>query len=292
LIEIQNHLSHLASYNDDKDEMAKKFDLIIYQLQNAILHASKRQNYLIQNIQQIGNALDRKKNIPAIKAQQATIDAVISDDFWTTITLQRLEKVRTDLRGLLHLLKDEPTVPPVYSNFTDLLDVQSVKERDLLENYTTLQSYKDRVEHFIRKNKHHLVIDKIYKNIPITPLELASLEQFLTHEKFQLSDIEKEYGTKSLGVFVRKVLGMDIEAANKHFASFIQEENLSANQILFVQKIIDYLNKNGVLEKHMLTQPPFTDMDDHGILGIFEESHKASKIVKLIEEITQISEIA
>lgn len=291
LIEIQNHLSHLASYNDDKDEMAKKFDLIIYQLQNAILNASNKQNYLIQNIRQIGNLLDKKKNIPSIKMKEQIITAVVSDDFWRTVNLQRLEKVREDLRGLVHLLKDEQKELPVYSRFIDFLDVGLVKERDLLENYTSPQSYKDRVENFIRKNKHHLVIDKIYRNIPITSVDLQSLEKFLTHEKFQLSEIEKEYGTKSLGIFVRRVLGLDVNAANQHFASFIQEENLNANQILFVQKIIDYLNKNGILEKHMLTEPPFTDLDDHGIYGVFEESRK-TKIFKLIEEITQSAQIA
>ena len=90
---------------------------------------------------------------------------------------------------------------------------------------------------------------------------------------------------------MRRVLGLDVNAANQHFASFIQEENLNANQILFVQKIIDYLNKNGILEKHMLTEPPFTDLDDHGIYGIFEDSGKA-KIFRLIEEITQSAETA
>ncbi len=290
LIEIQNHLSGLASYNDDKDEMAKKFDLIIYQLQNAILNASKKQNYLITNIKQIGILLEKKINIPSIKMKEVTIQSVISDQFWSVINLTRLEKVREDLRGLVHLLKDEQKELPVYSRFEDVLDENFVRERDLLENYTTLKSYKDRVENFIRKNKHHLVIDKIYKNIPITPYELESLEQFLTHEKFQVSEIEKEYGTKSLGIFVRRVLGLDIEAANKHFASFIQEENLNANQILFVQKIVDYLNRNGVLEKHMLTQPPFTDIDDHGIFGVFEEGQKSARIIKLVEELSQSAE--
>ena len=113
-------------------------------------------------------------------------------------------------------------------------------------------------------------------------------------EKYKktITDVEKEYGTKSLGVFVRKVLGLDIEAANQHFASFIQDENLNANQILFVQKIIDYLNKNGVLEKHMLTRPPFTDTNDNGVFGVFEEDQKTFRIIKLIEEISQSAEIA
>jgi len=292
IIEIENHLSHLVSYTEDKDELAKKFDLIIYQLQLAILNASKKQINLIQNIRGVGELLQKKKNIISVKAKENTINAIISEEFWSTVNLKKLEKIREDLRGLIHLLKDDQKEPIVYSNFKDELNPEFIKERDLLENYTTLQSYKDRVENFIRKNKNHLVIDKIYRNIPISPNDLTALEEFMTYEKFYTQEIEKEYGTKSLGIFVRRVLGLDIEAANRHFANFIQEENLNANQILFVQKIIDYLNKNGVLEKHMLTQPPFTDIDDQGIFGIFEENQKSAKIIKLVEEIYQSAEIA
>lgn len=292
IIEIENHLSHLVSYTEDKDELAKKFDLIIYQLQLAILNASKKQINLIQNIRGVGEILQKKKNIISVKAKENTINAIISEEFWSTVNLKKLEKIREDLRGLIHLLKDDQKEPIVYSNFKDELNPEFIKERDLLENYTTLQSYKDRVENFIRKNKNHLVIDKIYRNIPISPNDLTALEEFMTYEKFYTQEIEKEYGTKSLGIFVRRVLGLDIEAANRHFANFIQEENLNANQILFVQKIVDYLNKNGVLEKHMLTQSPFTDFDDQGVFGVFEENQKSARIIKLVDEIYQSAEIA
>ena len=68
--------------------------------------------------------------------------------------------------------------------------------------------------------------------------------------------------------------------------------NRSSDFLLFVQKIIDYLNKNGVLEKHMLTRPPFTDTNDNGVFGVFEEDQKTFRIIKLIEEISQSAEIA
>ena len=136
-----------------------------------------------------------------------------------------------------------------------------------------------------------MVIDKLYKNIPITQLELKALEEFFNQEKFNLSEIEKEYNGISLGVFVRKILGLDIDAANKHFAQFIQEENLNANQMLFVQKIIDYLSKNGTLDKSMLTQPPFTDYSDQGVMGVFEDTSKIFKIIQLIDDVNNNAEL-
>lgn len=291
ILEIQNYLSHLVSYTEDRDEMAKKFDLIIYQLELAILNGEKKQQNIIANIVNIGNSLKKKINIPTIKQKEATINNITSEQFWGTINLARLENLRIDLRELIQFLKDEEKEKPIYSNFEDFLDESNVKEHDLLANYTSLQSYKDRVENFIKKNRHHLVIDKLYKNIPITQQELKVLEEFFNQEKFNLSEIEKEYNGISLGIFVRKILGLDIDAANKHFAQFIQDENLNANQMLFVQKIIDYLSKNGILEKSMLTQPPFTDYSDEGIMGVFEDSSKIFKIIQLIDDVNNNAEL-
>jgi type I restriction enzyme R subunit len=45
------------------------------------------------------------------------------------------------------------------------------------------------------------------------------------------------------------------------------------------------LNKNGVLDKSMLTSPPFNDLDDNGIIGIFPEEEKLIKIIQLIDEV-------
>ena len=47
----------------------------------------------------------------------------------------------------------------------------------------SLQSYKDRVESYIRKNKNHLTIHKLSHNIPITQTELDVLEKILFTER-------------------------------------------------------------------------------------------------------------
>jgi type I restriction enzyme R subunit len=35
----------------------------------------------------------------------------------------------------------------------------------------------------------------------------------------------------------------------------------------------------------MLTLPPFNDLDDNGIIGLFPEEEKLVKVIQLIEEI-------
>lgn len=286
VLDIHQNLSHLVAYTEDKDELAKRFDLIIYQLELAILQQSKKQVRYIENINNIGNLLFTKRNIPAVASKLPTINAVISDDFWQNISLLQLEKTREELRNLIQFLKDDNKENPIFSNFSDEF-VGMVEEIQILDGFVKLQSYKDRVEAFIKNNKNHLVIDKLYKNIPVTNEEIKLLENFLLKAAESKDRLAEEYNVNHLGIFIRKILGLDIEATNQHFANFIQEANLNANQMTFVQKIINYLNKNGVLDKSMLTQPPFNDQNDNGIIGIFPDEEKLVKVIQLIEEVNQ-----
>lgn len=44
---------------------------------------------------------------------------------------------------------------------------------------------------------------------------------------------------------------------NQLFSDLIQDENLNANQITFIHKIIDYLNDKGIIDKNLLASPVF-----------------------------------
>jgi type I restriction enzyme R subunit len=47
---------------------------------------------------------------------------------------------------------------------------------------------------------------------------------------------------------------------------------LSANQIEFIDLIIDYLTDRGVMDPRRLYESPFTDVDDQGVSGVFTPS--------------------
>lgn len=284
MMEMTLHLGGLIAYDAEDDEMAQRFDLLIYKLEMAWMTASKGKDKLMEQVRRISNSLLEKLNIPSVKDKEAVLKLVSESAFWNNISLMKLEKLRKDLRDLIQFLKG-PGEQPVYSAFEDELNTSAIRVVNILDKSESYKNYKARVEHFIRQNKTHLVIDKIYKNIPISAEELKQLELFLTHEQFDIPELKKEFGVKSLSVFVRKVLGMDIEAANRHFAQFIQDENLNNNQIQFMNLLINYLNKNGVLDKAMLTQSPFTAMNDNGIFGVFKDESKLHKIIKLIDEL-------
>lgn len=278
------HLSNLAAIADQDDEIAKRFDLIVLNLQLALLLRSNKQVNLIGRIGTIGRLLMKKKNIPAVNQQLETIKAIQTDEFWQEISLKRLEKVRIDLRDLIKFI-DTIQKKNVYTNFEDVLDEDGVKVIEILPTYTSMRSYRERVESFIRNNKDYLVIYKIRNNIQITHEELNLLENMLfTDGLGTKADFQREYGDMPLGKFIRSLLGLDITAANQLFSEFIQSGNLSADQITFINNIISFLTQNGTIDKAMLFEPPFTNINDQGITGVFDDV-MVGKIVRIIDEV-------
>lgn len=282
--EICIRLSNLPAIPDNDDELAKRFDLIILNLQLALLLRSNKQISLIGRISNIGRLLMKKKNIPAVNQQVETIKAVQTDEFWQEISLNQLEKVRINLRELIKFIDTEQK-KNVYTNFEDELDEQGVKEVFILPTYTSMKSYRDRVESFIRNNKDYLVIHKIQNNIQITHDELNLLEKLLFEGDLGTkADFRREYGDMPLGKFIRSLLGLDKAAANQLFSEFIQSGNLTADQITFINNIISFLTQNGTIDKAMLFEPPFTNINDQGITGVFDDA-MVGKIVRIIDQV-------
>ena len=73
ILNIQNNLAHLVDYNQDKDEFAKRFDLLVYKLQLSLINGNKSQVAHIGNMYNIVNMLFTKRNIPAVQAKIETI---------------------------------------------------------------------------------------------------------------------------------------------------------------------------------------------------------------------------
>jgi type I restriction enzyme R subunit len=104
-----------------------------------------------------------------------------------------------------------------------------------------------------------------------------------THEQFV-----KAYGEQPLGTFIRSIVGMDVTAANAAFSSFINNPTMNASQIRFVNMIIQYLSTNGVITADNLFEPPFTEINDNGLLGVFN-SMEAEMITKTIDSINKLA---
>jgi type I restriction enzyme R subunit len=128
-----------------------------------------------------------------------------------------------------------------------------------LEN-DDLKNYKAKAEFYIRQHQDEAAIAKLKSNVPLSADDVKALERILWSEVGSKKDYEAEYGEKPLGEFVREIVGLDMTAAKAAFADYLNGVNLDADQIYFVNQIIEYIVRNGVMkDMSVLQEPPFTD---------------------------------
>ena len=69
--------------------------------------------------------------------------------------------------------------------------------------------------------------------------DIKALERILWSEVGSKTDYEAEYGEKPLGEFVREIVGLDMNAAKEAFAEYLDDVTLDADQIYFVNQIVE-----------------------------------------------------
>ena len=87
-----------------------------------------------------------------------------------------------------------------------------------------------------------------------------------------------------LGLFVRSLVGLERPAAVEAMSAFLQDKTATANQLQFVNMIVDHLTKDGAMKAERLYDSPFTDLSAAGPDKIFSASKLAS-LVKAVEEV-------
>lgn len=217
--------------------------------------------------------LEAKSTIPAVQAQLQLIQDIQTQEFWQDIHLVTLEELRRKLRNLMFAL-DKDKKEMVYTNFED--EVQGVHDvTNVYKNPSVdLAQYRKKIELYIQDHQDQLTIQKLKRNKAITQADLDVLEGLLL-EASGMSDVEtyreKILQEKPLGTFIRELVGLDMNAAKEAFSSFLDEESYNAEQIQFVDQVIDYLVNNGILDMSQLFEPPFTDNHGESAYGFFDE---------------------
>ncbi len=284
--EVKENISPLIAPLDD-DELAKRFDLLMLTIELAQLQ-SNNATKPIRRVVDTAEALSKLGTIPSVEAQKEIIDEVRTSEFWQEASIADLEKVREALRDLIRYI--ERTQQKIY--YTDFKDeVMEVRENESILNVNDLQSYRKKVEHYLKEHQHEdtLAIYKLRNNKPLTKQDIEYLEQILWNELGSKEQYEKDFGDTPITKLVRKIVGLDRKAAVEAFSKFLSEENLNLQQTRFVELIIDYVVKNGTLERQALQQDPFTTLG--GITVVFKDQlPKAKGILDIIDMINRNAE--
>ena len=282
---IFEHLTKLIFIPDD-DEKAKRFDQLMTSFQLAVVESDVIQQRYCNKVKMIATQLSRLLNIHEVANSKNLIQAAMTDEYWMERTHVKLENVREALRALIKYIPESETV--IYqTDFED--EVIGVDDAEVFEGgYRKSDNYKLKVERYIRENSHHISIQKLRMNIRLTSAELQELERlvFIDSHLGTKDDFVRYYGNQPLGTFIRSVLGVDEEATQKAFSEFIDHGNLRADQIQFIRSMVTHFKNNGILELSQLAQAPFTDLNEMGIFGLFEDEEQ-DRIIRIVEEVNK-----
>ena len=109
-------------------------------------------------------------------------------------------------------------------------------------------------------------------------------EKILWEEIGSKEEYERAYGDKPLLKLVASITGMERKAAEKEFSKFLKDENINSDQIDFVNSIVDYIVKNGSIEKEVLERYPFNK--NGGVSSLFKDKVNVVKdIVCIIDKV-------
>lgn len=281
--ELKNIIAPLITYTEE-EELSKRFDYQMYVIENAYLGKKsflKAKNRVIETAEK----LSEKGTIEKISKKKETITKIQKEEFWKNADLFQFEEVRKELRDLVILL-DRITTKIYYTDFRD--EIVDYGEHETGENFKIVnkfEKYNKRVEQYLEEYKNDDVIQKLKNNIPLTMYDIKYLEKILWEDLGTKEEYEKTYGKIPLLKMVSKIIGMDRKAVEKEFSLFLSNENLNSDQINFVKHIVDYIVKNGSIDKKELKDFPEADKFG-GLFQLFDNKREVlTNIVKIIDKV-------
>lgn len=278
-------LGGLPSAMDDGGEEAKRFDLLILNLQLALLKNETGWERQQDRLVKIARVLNEKGAIPMVAAQMELIQEIGTDLWWEDLNLPILEDARNRLRDLAKFVeKAERKV--LYGDFQDALGEEKISDPDYFSAGVDMERFRTKARRFLQEHENHFAILRLKQNQGLTPTDLEELERMLReadigNEQEWEKAVEESHG---LGLFIRSLVGLSRAAAKEAFAAFIQ--NLNSNQIEFTNLIIDHLTEKGIVEPGLLYDSPYTDLAPTGPNDVFTPS-QLNELLGILDDVKQ-----
>lgn len=279
--DLIGNIADLVTMNEN-DDKAVEFDNLMYGIMLSKIEGSKGFTRYKNTAVSKAYVLLKKTTIPQVKSKVPMLKEVVEDEFWDKSDILNFERIRIELRDLMKFaVGDVPRI--VYTNLKDV-EVERTELKEFKINYD-FEDYKLKVNRYIEENKNNIAIHKLRNNTPLNEEDYKMLEKIFTGELGTREDYEKSFKDTPFGLLVRRVAKMERDAALRAFSSFINEQNLNPNQIVFVNKVINYIEQNGYIENITeLTKPPFDK--PQSFIKLFD-ADKQKKFVQVINEVKE-----
>lgn len=253
-------------------ELTKRFDLLLLNTQLAALTNDARFPQLQNRIRATAAQLRLLDTISGVIKQLELLDDIATDEWWQVADVDALETVRLALRDLVGFIQPQAQ-KPLYTGFADQLLGSTQVEFEDIERADSFRQFRIKAEAYLRDHLSEGAVHKIYTNEPLGPGDLDELRSiFVANGVGSVEDLDTAAERAgSFVAFVRSIIGLDRIAATKAFERFLSGDTFTANQIRFVEKIIDYLAENGSIDAAAVYRAPFTDISQSGPESLFAD---------------------
>lgn len=294
---IEDELAPIVKPKEGDSDVARYYDRLLYTLISKRLETPNREEYLnsfqipIAKVAKTSMKLLKKTTIPAVKSKESLIKMPLEEDFWKVDGIAHLEKLRKGVRELVKYI-DPVDQRYVTTDFADYIIEDKIKESGFSDSKapkyeTPFKNNVHRLQELIRENEDHITISRIRNGETITESELQALEKILFSGGIDKETLEKELGIEfSLVKFIISLMGLSAEKVDAAFAKFINDYQLSAVQIEFLDTIKKFLTTNGKIEPSKLFNSPFVKFHSSGIEGVFSPQ-QADKIIGIVQDFNQ-----
>ncbi|MDE5807516.1 MAG: helicase, partial [Muribaculaceae bacterium] len=278
---MKENISQLFK-NTLADASALKFDALCLKRQLALVDQTVSAGATETEITNIAHYLKEKKaSIPQVMARMDTIKEVLTSQFWNSLSLSSLERVRLELRDLLQYIDDGK------SDKTFTVNIEDTFTRDnSCVSVTPPRTYRRRAEDYLREHlPNDPVLQKIYHLEHLTENDITRLEEIFwrelgTREEYDVTTQKNPY-RENVAAFIRSIIGIDQEVAFERYRELIHGAQLTRMQEEYLRNLIRYVSENGDIRTKLLQSPPF-----NSFTSIFKQGYSS-----LIEYIKLISAV-
>lgn len=255
LAEIKKVITPLVSPNEETSS-AKVFDVWMFNMELSHIVGDEDFSKPLQKVTTIIGQLLDMQTIPEIKAKAEILKTFLSTEYWIDITVSKLENVRIQVRDLIKYL-DAPKRRTVETNFKD-----EVVEKEGKHISPQFKNYKQRVIDYLAETTDCEAVNKIKNIEPLTEKDIQDLQHILCEELGTQEEYDAIAEGAPLGVFVRRIVGLNPEAVTKLFSVYLSKYNFNPAQEEFLHQIVTFVLQNGdIVAANLITDDPFCYQD-------------------------------